>query len=410
MKLFVCLALFALAAAEKVRYDGYKVLTLSPINEAQINLIKSLHENIELDFWTETDVMIPPSQYAAVVAQIDNAGLAYTVKQENVQDELDLVEPLIQQRASSKAYDLYNWNTYDQIVEAIDDWVANCPSGFTCTKESMGNSHLGDDVPALSISSGNKKVVYLDSLIHCREWLAGATTLLIADRLINGNDAEAQRMRGSYNWFIAPVINPDGYKYTWSNDRFWRKNREPNQGSSCIGTDLNRNFDASWGFSGTSTLPCSDTYGGPSAGSAIETQNVQNKLQELGSNVHGAISYHAYANMWLHAYGYTTVSGGTTCATPAQFQTINRVALAARNAVQSTGGQSWQYGPVCTVIYPASGSTVDYAYDKAGIIYAYTPEVRGNSFNPPTSQISPNYLEQWAGMVAMVDQIANERA
>ena len=80
----------------------------------------------------------------------------------------------------------------------------------------------------------------------------------------------------------------------------------------------------SFADSGTSTNPCSDTYGGPSAGSAIETQNVQNKLNELASfdNLYGVISYHAYARMWLTAYGYTTVSGGSSCAFPSEYSKV----------------------------------------------------------------------------------------
>lgn len=163
-------------------------------------------------------------------------------------------------------------------------------------------------------------------------------------------------------------------------------------------------------YSGTSALPCSDTYGGPSAGSAIETQNVQNKLNQLAAsdNLYGVISYHAYARMWLHAYGYSTVSGGSTCALSSSYNAINAVSRAASNAVQSTGGQSWVYGPVCSVIYPASGSTVDYSHDVSGCIYAFTPELRGTSFAPSDNQIVPSYNEQWAGLVAMVDAIADQ--
>ena len=35
-------------------------------------------------------------------------------------------------------------------------------------------------------------------------------------------------------------------QYTWSVDRLWRKNRSKNQGSSCRGVDLNRNYDDHW--------------------------------------------------------------------------------------------------------------------------------------------------------------------
>jgi len=408
MKLLLILVLVAGALAKK-RYDGYQVFRTVPATDDQIQMIRTMHEHVELDFWTDTDVMVPPTLLDFVRQEFDSVDMYYEIAHENVQEELDAEELQLSTR-TSKAFDLNDWNTYEQIIEALDFFVANCPAGVSCSKVSMGSSYNGRDVPALTIRSGNKPLVYLDSLIHCREWLAGATTLSIANRLITGTDAEAARLRDNYNWYIAPVINPDGYVYTWNNERLWRKNREPNQGSSCVGTDLNRNFDASWRFSGTSTLPCSDTYGGPSAGSAIETQNVQNKLNELAAsdNLYGVVSYHAYANMWLHAYGYTTIAGGSTCARSAYHNQINAVALAARNAIQSTGGQSWQYGPVCSVIYPASGSTVDYCHDKSGMVYAFTPEVRGNSFAPSASLIEPNYREQWAGLVAMVDAIAQQ--
>ena len=61
--------------------------------------------------------------------------------------------------------------------------------------------------------------------------------------------------------------------------------------------------------------------------------------------------------------------------------------------------------PVLPVAVPASGSTVDYSHDVSSCVYAYTPDLRGDSFAPPTSEISPGYLEQWAGLVAMVDAI-----
>ena len=51
----------------------------------------------------------------------------------------------------------------------------------------------------------------------------------------------------NYNFFFIPIMNPDGYIYSWEVDRFWRKSRNLNEGSDCMGTDLNRNYDSSWG-------------------------------------------------------------------------------------------------------------------------------------------------------------------
>ena len=30
------------------------------------------------------------------------------------------------------------------------------------------------------------------------------------------------------NWIIMPLLNPDGYEYSHTHDRMWRKNRTPN--------------------------------------------------------------------------------------------------------------------------------------------------------------------------------------
>ena len=43
-------------------------------------------------------------------------------------------------------------------------------------------------------------------------------------------------------------------------ERYWRKNRRRNPGYNCIGVDLNRNFDVSWGSTFNSAFFHSLTY------------------------------------------------------------------------------------------------------------------------------------------------------
>ena len=40
-----------------------------------------------------------------------------------------------------------------------------------------------------------------------------------------------------------------------------------------------------------------------------------------------------------------------------------------------------------------------------GIKYSYTPELRGDGFDPPPEEIQPSFEEVWAGLVAMYNEI-----
>lgn len=54
----------------------------------------------------------------------------------------------------------------------------------------------------------------------------------------------------------------------------WRKNRNKIPANSCVGTDLNRNWDYHWGESGASKYSCAEIYRGVKASSEPETQAV----------------------------------------------------------------------------------------------------------------------------------------
>lgn len=53
-------------------------------------------------------------------------------------------------------------------------------------------------------------------------------------------DADVKKILDNFNFYIIPALNADGYAYTWSNYRLWRKNRNPNSGRGYYGVDLNR--------------------------------------------------------------------------------------------------------------------------------------------------------------------------
>ncbi|GCB63606.1 hypothetical protein scyTo_0009686 [Scyliorhinus torazame] len=59
-------------------------------------------------------------------------------------------------------------------------------------------------------------------------------------------DPNTDRFLEHIDFYILPVLNIDGYVYSWLKDRLWRKSRSPCANSTCFGTDLNRNYDAKW--------------------------------------------------------------------------------------------------------------------------------------------------------------------
>ena len=44
-------------------------------------------------------------------------------------------------------------------------------------------------------------------------------------RELTENITGQQELVDGLDWYIVPVVNPDGYAYSWSDDRLWRKTR-----------------------------------------------------------------------------------------------------------------------------------------------------------------------------------------
>jgi carboxypeptidase T len=113
--------------------------------------------------------------------------------------------------------------------------------------------------------------------------------------------------------WIVPDLNPDGGEYDIASGsyRSWRKNRQPNSGSSSVGTDLNRNWGHKWGCcGGSSGSASSETYRGASAESAPEVKVVADfaRSRVVGGEqqIKAAIDFHTYSELVLWPYGYTT--------------------------------------------------------------------------------------------------------
>src|SRR5690242_19834808 len=100
---------------------------------------------------------------------------------------------------------------------------------------------------------------------HAREHLTIEMCLYLLNQFTSGygSDQQVTDFVNTREIYIIFNLNPDGAEYDIATGsyRSWRKNRQPNSGSSAIGTDLNRNWDWQWGCcGGSSGTFSSETY------------------------------------------------------------------------------------------------------------------------------------------------------
>jgi len=417
---FVLSCFLLCAFADKKSYRGYQVIRVFFSGNAsdvvsQMFALNTMAEEHLLDVWAANafqgwmDIMIPP-RLTASLNKLVPAHLPYVVRIEDVQAQID--ESEIDMANAHLRRDVEQndpiFNNF-QSNAAINAWL-NTKVSDRATLASIGNSHLNVAINSLTIrnpATQNPRTIIIHCGIHAREWITPPHCLWAIDQLTNINNPDADRLLDTFQFVIIPVFNVDGYIYTHTTDRMWRKNRRPNTGSTCVGTDLNRNYGVGWSGPGASNNPCSETFYGPARFSGPETAHIRDLVDYYIADG-SLVSYwdlHAYGAMWMSAYGYT-------CQLPPDFTEMNQVMTLATQACYEENGRSYAYGSICNTIYQASGSSVDWAYQgfptRERIVHSYTTEAFGNSFIAPVSQIVPIAREIWAGIVRTADYIAGQ--
>jgi hypothetical protein len=152
---------------------------------------------------------------------------------------------------------------------------------------------------------------------HAREHLTVEMALYTLHLLTDnyGTDSRITNLVNTREIWILPDLNPDGGEYDIATGsyRSWRKNRQPNSGSSSVGTDLNRNWAYQWGCcGGSSGNRSSETYRGAAGESAPEVKVVANFVRSrvIGGRqqIKAGIDFHTYSQLVLWPYGYTTAN------------------------------------------------------------------------------------------------------
>jgi murein tripeptide amidase MpaA len=414
MRLFL-VTLLAVAAVGAFRYDGYRLLEIAPLYDwEKINGIVALTDNDERIkqvilmnehvFVGESIVLaVAPAVFDTISDFLDQKGYHYDITNSDLQKTYD--ESRIANEEAKRLWkrteSLAAPTAYLRYDEQVS-WLQSTAAASSIAETfNIGQTFEGRDMIAISINGDRSDLpaIWIDSNIHAREWISSATTIYIVDQILTGTSADAVDMRNNYRWFILPNANPDGYEYTWTNDRLWRKTRSQYSGSICYGTDPNRNWDVNWSGPGSSTVPCQDTYCGPSAFSEAETQNMRDFLTSIADITNVMITIHSYSNLWLLPWGSYSYK-------PADYDELKRVGDLAAAAIRSVNGLSFTVGTPPDILYVASGGSFDWTKAKLDMAYSYAPELRPataaqGGFEIPPSNIEPSGREIFAAVVAV---------
>ncbi|NXX83071.1 CBPA1 Carboxypeptidase, partial [Urocolius indicus] len=365
----------------------------------------------QLDFWLEpqapghpVDVRVPFPSLQPLKVHLEANELSYTILIEDVQTLVDHEQREMLRRSrglprSTSTFSYDSYHTLDEIYDFIDLLVAENPN--LVSKLEIGQSTENRPLYVLKFSKGgsNRPGIWIDTGIHSREWVTQASGVWFAKKIVvdHENDESLASILDQFDIFLEIVTNPDGFAFTHSKNRLWRKTRSKRSGSFCVGVDPNRNWDAGFGASGASSNPCSETYHGPSANSEPEVKAIVDFVKNHG-NIKAFISIHSYSQLLLYPYGYTK----TPVPDKDELHELSKKAVA---ALSSLYGTSYTYGSIITTIYQASGGSIDWAYNQ-GIKYSFTFELRDTGrygFLLPSSQIIPTAQETWLGVKVILE-------
>ncbi|KAJ1025586.1 hypothetical protein NDA18_003929 [Ustilago nuda] len=315
---------------------------------------------------------------------------------------------------------------------------------------------------ATCLTTAGKLGIVITAAQHAREWISTSTSLFFASDLLSAalgppdppfntthhlqdlitmkekknrkgkkgkkgekhvqtwTKSSARAILSTFSITIIPISNPDGYVYSWTKNRMWRKNRQPNHFPSdlfCKGIDLNRNYDFAFSPTSPSSSPCSETYAGPSAFSSQEAKAIANYLESESNNIRGYFDLHSYGQLLMYPYSYDCKR-----AVPDE-EDLLEMSLGAVAALRRVHRERFTTGKICSVYAPGGGNSVDWAYAstrkvdqgeqgaKNKIKWSFSVELRDGGtygFLLPSEQILPASEEATAALAYMLAFIAKK--
>ncbi|XP_068629895.1 zinc carboxypeptidase-like [Battus philenor] len=388
--LFYFLSSLYLVSANNVpqyrTYENYKFFKV----QGERNGIERLRDALLLrdDSLTYSDTrdgaefVVAPDLEDLFNEMVADNGLMATVIYNDISEIIQLEKSVFRRKKSfswTAYYDIDDINYYlGNMSESYPDWAELIVGG----QSYQGRSILGLRINTPGQGDGTKPVVFIESGIHAREWIAPATTTYFINELLTSDDPRITALRDQFDWRIFPSVNPDGYHYSYTVDRMWRKTVSKSN-YMCFGADANRNWDYNWGQHSATTNPCDyQTYAGSRPFSEIETRTLSSYIQSI-DNLMVYVSFHSYAAMLLIPFSDSSEHVHN-------YEDLVQVGKTSLDYGSKVSKEKRYQGPgtAADMLYKASGGSMDWVRHALGTPLVYTYELRGNSFHWPPSRIS----------------------
>ncbi|XP_063590644.1 carboxypeptidase B-like [Penaeus indicus] len=347
-----------------------------------------------------TILAVAEDKMAQFIQKLTNAGVGF---QNTLQDISQMfITPLTYDQTRSlrkgdATFERYMY--YTEIVSYIEELPAKYPNDVQV--EEIGRSV--EDRPIYQIiinrndsSNTDMPVIFIEAGIYAREWVSPASALYLVNRLLEDSPSLSQEAE----WRVVPLLNPDGYVYSWSHDRLWKKNRASSATSDCFGVDLNKNFGSYWGEIGSSINPCSNMFHGTSPFSEPETRALRDAINEVQNRTKAYISLHSFGQTLSYPRSIRDDANRTSA------EELERIAEGMRERIEATSGAPYSItrSPESFII----GGTSENWVASQGVPYVYTMELRDKGetvFHLPEHLIAETGEDLWAAMKYLNSQL-----
>ncbi|XP_003740143.1 carboxypeptidase B [Galendromus occidentalis] len=408
-----------------VRYDGHHLLRVRITSEKQLELLKSLlllseaanDGGNEVDFWDEPlernqEILlrIAPSRISELEDVLQRADVPHSTLTNNLQKwidrearENDAHEDGLGLRDGD--FNLGMYHTLKEINESLITLHQTHPNNTRLLV--LGKTSEGRQITGIRIGTGqpDRPAIFIDGGMHAREWISPATVMYLTHRLLENQEENpsTSNLTKKVDWYIFPVVNPDGYEYSWASNRLWRKNRRRTIRFSrfCRGVDPNRNFGVHFGRRGSSANPCAENFAGLTPFSEKESQAIRTGINRLSGRLLVYLNVHSYSQVVMSPYGYTTTK-------PAAHEDQLAAMKVFVEGLADQFNVTYKYGPAAETMYHTSGAAIDWAHDEAKVKYPMVIELRDKGrfgFILPNEFIIPSGMEMVEGMKRLVDYL-----